>query len=157
MLVQNVFFWAAAANKTKPPSKSLQRNARTVEFKEEKRRGFLLLFTLLPFSSLLLVAAVSGRDAVACCNEVPLIYSCSTTLIFLQASKIWLCTLYLFLLIQTARQSILLISPRALLLLLGLQLYILSPEGGVDCSVLTASASWGSQSNEYFHNTECLL
>jgi hypothetical protein len=33
MLAQNVFSWAAAANERKPPSKSLQRNARTVEFK----------------------------------------------------------------------------------------------------------------------------
>jgi hypothetical protein len=46
MLVQNVFSWAAAANERKPPSKSLQRNARRVEFKEEKRRGFLLAFHL---------------------------------------------------------------------------------------------------------------
>jgi hypothetical protein len=33
MLVQNVFSWAAAANERKPPSKSLQRNARREEFK----------------------------------------------------------------------------------------------------------------------------
>jgi hypothetical protein len=45
MLVQNVFSWAAAANARKPPSKSLQRNARRVQFKEEKRRGFLLTAT----------------------------------------------------------------------------------------------------------------
>jgi hypothetical protein len=115
------------------------------------------LFTLLPFSSLLLFAAVWGRDAVARRNGVPLVYSYSTTLIFLQASKIWVCTLYLFLLIHTASQFILFYSPRALLLLLGLQLCILSPEGGVECSVSTPSASWDSHSNEYFHNTECLL
>jgi hypothetical protein len=115
------------------------------------------LFTLLPFSSLLLFAAVWGRDAAARWNGVPLVYSHSTTLIFLQASKIWVCTLYLFLLFHTASQSILFYSLRALLLLLGLQLCILSPEGGVDCSVLRASASWDSDSNEYFHNTECLL
>jgi hypothetical protein len=53
MLVHNVFSWAAAANETKPPSnKSLRRNARRVEFKEEKRRGFLLTFSLY-FPSLL--------------------------------------------------------------------------------------------------------
>jgi hypothetical protein len=106
---------------------------------------------------LLLFAAVWVRDAAARCNKVPLVYSYSTTLIFLQASKIWVCTLYLSLLIHTARQSILFYAPRALLLLLGLHLCILSPEGGVECSVLTASASWDSHSNEYFHNTECLL
>jgi hypothetical protein len=33
MLVQNVFSWAAAANERKPPSKSLQKNARREEFK----------------------------------------------------------------------------------------------------------------------------
>jgi hypothetical protein len=115
------------------------------------------LFTLPPFSSLLLFAAVWGRDAAARCNEVPLVCSYSTTSIFLQASKIWVCTLYLFLLIHTARQSVLFYSPRALLLLLGLQLCILSPEGGVECSVLMASASWDSHSNENFHNAECLL
>ncbi len=115
------------------------------------------LFTLLLFASLLLFPAVWGRDAAARCNEVPLVYSYSPTLVFLQASKIWVCTLYLFLLIHTARQSILFYSPRALLLLLGLQLCILSPEGGVECSVLTVSASWDSHSNEAFHNTECLL
>jgi hypothetical protein len=115
------------------------------------------LFTLLPFSALLLFAAVWGKDAAARCKEIPLVYSYSTTLIFLQASKIWVCTLCLFLLIHTARQSILFYSPRALLLLLGLQLCILSPEGGVECSVLTASALRDSHSNEYFHNTECLL
>jgi hypothetical protein len=32
------------------------------------------LFTLLPFSSLLLFAAVWGRDAAARCNEVPLVF-----------------------------------------------------------------------------------
>jgi len=59
MLVQNVFSWAAAANERKPPSKSLQRNARTVEFKEERNDVVSYsLFTLLPFSSLLLFAAV---------------------------------------------------------------------------------------------------
>jgi hypothetical protein len=55
MLVQNVFSWAAAANERKPPSKSLQRNARRVEFQEEKRRGFLLSFhstSVLFFASL---------------------------------------------------------------------------------------------------------
>jgi len=41
MLVQNVFSWAAAAHERKPPRKSLQRNARRVEFQAEKRRGFL--------------------------------------------------------------------------------------------------------------------
>jgi hypothetical protein len=54
MLVQNVFSWAAAANERKPPSKSLQRNARRVEFKEEERPGFLLTFhstSLLFFAS----------------------------------------------------------------------------------------------------------
>jgi hypothetical protein len=115
------------------------------------------LFTLLLFSSLLLFPAVWGTDAAALRNEVPLVYSYSPTLVFLQASKIWVCTLYLFLIIHTARQSILFFSPRALLLLLGLHLCILSPEGGVECSVLTASASWDSHSNEYFHSTECLL
>jgi hypothetical protein len=44
MLVQNVFSWAAAANERKPPSKSLQRNARRGEFEYEKRRGFLFTF-----------------------------------------------------------------------------------------------------------------
>jgi hypothetical protein len=33
MLVQNVFSWAAAANEKKPPSKSLQTNARREDFK----------------------------------------------------------------------------------------------------------------------------
>jgi hypothetical protein len=55
MLVQNVFSWAAAANERKPPSKSLRRNARSIGFKEEKRRGFLLTLhstSLLFFASL---------------------------------------------------------------------------------------------------------
>ncbi len=55
LLVQNVFSWAAASNERKPPSKSLQRNARRVEFQEEKRRGFLPTFhstSLLFFASL---------------------------------------------------------------------------------------------------------
>jgi hypothetical protein len=52
ILLQNVFSWAAAANERKPARKSLQRNARRVEFKEEKRRGFLLTFSLY-FPSLL--------------------------------------------------------------------------------------------------------
>jgi hypothetical protein len=112
------------------------------------------LFTLL---RVCFSAAVWGRNAAARCNEVPLVYSYSTTLSFLQASKIWVCTLYLFLLIHTARQSIMFYSPRPLLLLLALQLCVLSPEGGVECSVLTGSASWDSHSIEYFHNTECLL
>jgi hypothetical protein len=46
MLVQNVFSWAADSKERKPPSKSLQTNARRVEFKEEKRRSFLLAFHL---------------------------------------------------------------------------------------------------------------
>jgi hypothetical protein len=65
------------------------------------------LLALLALSSLLLFAAVRGRDAAARCNGVPLVYSYSTTLVFLQGSKIWVCTLYLFLIIHTARQSIL--------------------------------------------------
>jgi hypothetical protein len=47
------------------PSKSLQRNARTVEFKEQKRRGFLLTFhstSLLFFASL----CCSVRDGRCC-------------------------------------------------------------------------------------------
>jgi len=66
MLVQNVFSWAAAANERKPPSKSLQRNARTVEFKEEKRRGFLLTFhsTSLLFFASLCCSVREGR----CCT-----------------------------------------------------------------------------------------
>jgi hypothetical protein len=46
MVVQNVVSWAAAANERKPRSKFLQRNARRVEFKEEKRRSFLLALYL---------------------------------------------------------------------------------------------------------------
>ncbi len=183
MLVQNVVSWTATANEKNPPRKSLRRNAcakcvflgsgfqrkeTTQQISSKKcaysrvlkRRNDVVsysLFILLPFSSLPLFAGVWGRDAAARYNEVPPVYFCSTTLIFLQASKIWVCTLYLFLIIHTSRQFILFYSPRALLLFLGLQLCILSPEGGVECSVLTASASWDSHSNEYFHNTECLL
>jgi hypothetical protein len=64
MLVQNVFSWAAAANERKPPSKSLQRNACTVEFKEEKRRGFLLTFhsTSLLFLPSLCCRVREGRS-----------------------------------------------------------------------------------------------
>jgi hypothetical protein len=115
------------------------------------------LFTLLPFLSLLLFAGVRGRDATSRCKEVLLVYSYSTTVIFLQAWKIWVFTLYLFLLIHTASLFVLFYSPRALLLLLRLTLLILSPEGGAECSVLTGRASWDSHANEYFHNTVCLL
>ncbi len=61
-----MFSWAAAANERKPPSKSLQRNARTVEFKEEKRRGFLLTFhsTSLLFFASLCCSVREGR----CCT-----------------------------------------------------------------------------------------
>jgi len=156
MLVQNVFSWAAAANERKPPSKSLQRNACTVDFKEEKPRGFWLTFhsTSLLFLPSLCCSVREGRSCT--------LQRSSTSLLLLHnlnippASKIWVCTLYLFLLIHTASQSILFYSPRALLLLLGLQLCILSPEGGVEYSVLTVTASWDSHSNEYFHSTECL-
>jgi hypothetical protein len=66
MLVQNVFSWAAASNEKKPPSKSLHRNARRVEFKEEKRRGFLLTFhtTSLLFFASLCCSVREGR----CCT-----------------------------------------------------------------------------------------
>jgi len=66
MLVQNVFSWAAPANERKPPSKSLQRNARRVEFKAERRRGFLLTFhsTSLLFFAFLCCSVREGR----CCT-----------------------------------------------------------------------------------------
>ncbi len=66
MVVQNVFSWAAAANERKPPSKSLQRNPRTVEYKQEKPRRFLLAFnstSLLSFTSL-----CSSVRAGRCCT-----------------------------------------------------------------------------------------
>jgi hypothetical protein len=65
MLVPNVFSWAAAANERKPHSKSLQRNAGRLEFKEDKRRGFLLTFhstSLLFFASL----SCSVREGRCC-------------------------------------------------------------------------------------------
>jgi len=158
MLVQNVFSWAAPANERKPPSKSLQRNARRVEFKAERRRGFLLTFhsTSLLFFAFLCCSVREGR----CCT----LQRSSTSLLLLHNLNIppsfqrFGCVHTISVpLIHTARQSILFYSPRALLLLLGLQLCILSPEGGVECSVLTISVSWDSRSNKYFHNKECLL
>jgi hypothetical protein len=76
------------------------------------------------FSSLLFFASLccSVREGRCCTLEraSTSLHLLSTTFIFLQASKIWVCALYLFLLIHTGRQSILFDSPRALLLLLGL-------------------------------------
>jgi hypothetical protein len=66
MVVQNVVSSAAAANERKPPNKYLQRNTRTVEFKEEKPRHFLLTFhftSLLSFTSL-----CSSVRAGRCCT-----------------------------------------------------------------------------------------
>ncbi len=82
MLVQNVFSCAAAANERKPPSKSLQRNTRRVEFKEEKRRSFLLTFhsTSLLFSASLCCSVREGR----CCT----LQRSSTILLLLHNLKI---------------------------------------------------------------------